>query len=41
MLCDGVLNMHEIKYGMETNEVILGTYMQRGFKGMFILYEAT
>ena len=41
MLCQGVLNMYETKYGVEPIEVILGTDMQCGFEGMFVLHEST
>jgi hypothetical protein len=39
MLCHGVLNMHEIKYGMLPIEDNLRECMKHGFKRIRIVYE--
>ena len=41
MLCHGVLNMQETKYGVEPNEIILKTNMIHGFETMCDVHEAT
>ena len=41
MLCHDVLNMQEIKYGVEPNEIILSTSMRCGFEAMCDVHEAT
>ena len=40
LLCDGILNMQETKYGMEPNETILKTDMIHGFEAMCNVHEA-
>ena len=39
MLCHVVLNMQEIKYGIQTPNEILREFMKHGFERMCILYE--
>jgi hypothetical protein len=39
VLCHGVLNMQETKYGMQPTKEILREGMKHGFKRMCIVYE--
>jgi hypothetical protein len=39
MLCHGVLNMHETKYGEDSKEDILIIGMRRRFETMCMVYE--
>ena len=39
MLCRGILNMQETKYGMQTLEEILREFMKHGFERMCVVYE--
>ena len=39
MICHGVLNMQETKYGVEPNEIILKTDMIHGFEAMCDVHE--
>ena len=41
MLCHGILNMQETKYGVEPNEIILKTCMIREFEEMCGIHEPT
>ena len=41
MLCYGILNLQETKYGVHLNEMILSTNMKHGFKVMCDVHEAT
>ena len=41
MLCHGILNIQEINYGVEPNEIILKTSMIHGFEAMRDVQEAT
>ena len=41
MLCHGILNMFQTKYGVERNEFILKTCMIHGFEEMCDVHEAT
>ena len=40
ILCHGILNMQEINYGVEPNEIILITDMIHGFQKMCDVHEA-
>ena len=40
MLCHGILNLQETKYGVEPTKLILREGMQHGFGRMCIVHEA-
>jgi hypothetical protein len=41
VLCHGLLNMHETKYGMQSTEEILREGMKHGFERMCIFLSKT
>ena len=41
MICHGILNIQETKYGVEPNEIILSTGKRRGFEATCVVHEAT
>jgi hypothetical protein len=41
MLCHGILNMHETKYGVDPNETILKTGMIHGFESVCDIHKVT
>ena len=41
MFCHGILNIHETKYGVEPNEIILSTGMRCGFEAIYDAHETT